>query len=139
MKQRKCGFSHKLNAFSDGELSGRDFEKIQSHLKDCRICQKQLREIVKINSFLSTFREVEVPEYLNQRILAHVREAEQNKFQLGFSRHLVKFSIAASVLISFAAGVLLSDLAVNKADAGSAKSALDLGQTTLYSYFEGGE
>ncbi|MDO9576951.1 MAG: zf-HC2 domain-containing protein [Candidatus Cloacimonadales bacterium] len=139
MKQRKCRFSHKLNAFSDGELSKQEFEKVQNHLQECPACQSELREIVNINSFLSLYQEEEVPEYLNQRILAAVRETEQEKVKFGFHRQLVQFSIAASVLISFVAGILMSDLAYTKAYAETTTSNLELGQETLYSYFEGGE
>ena len=139
MKQRKCRFSRRLNAFSDGELSKKEFRKVQNHLKECPACQAYLREIVNINSYLSSYREEEVPEYLNQKILATVRETEQEKVKFGFSRQLVNFSIAASVLISFVAGIILSDLAYNKAYADTSTSNLEFGQETLYSFFEGGE
>lgn len=139
MKQRKCRFSRRLNAFSDGELSKKEFGKVQNHLKECPACQAYLREIVNINSYLSSYREEEVPEYLNQKILATVRETEQEKVKFGFSRQLVNFSIAASVLISFVAGIILSDLAYNKAYADTSTSNLEFGQETLYSFFKGGE
>ena len=138
MIRKRCKYSHKLNAFSDGELSGQDFKKIRNHLKECRICQAELREIVNVNSVLSLYQEAETPAYMNQRILAAIREYGQEKSYWGFSRQVVKFSIAASVLISFVAGILFSEIASTSNSAGTA-SELDLGQTTLYSYFSGGE
>jgi anti-sigma factor RsiW len=139
MKQKKCRFSHRLNAFSDGELSKHEFEKVQNHLKECPACQAELREIVSINSFLSSYQEEEVPEYLNQRILATVQDLEQTKVKFGFPRQIVNFSVAASVFIAFAAGIFLSDIAFNKAYADTTTSELDFGQNSLYSYFDGGE
>ena len=139
MKQKRCRFSHKLNAYTDGELSRKEFEKVQNHLKECADCQAELREIININSFLTSYQEEEVPEYLNQRILDAVREAEQGKVKFSFTRQLVKFSIAATVILSFAAGILFSDLAFNKAYADTSVNELDFGQNTLYSYFDGGE
>lgn len=139
MKQRKCRFSHKLNAYSDGELSKQEFEKVQNHLKECAACQAELREFIRINSFLTSYQEEEVPEYLNQRILATVQDSEETKAKFNFSRQIVNFSIAASVFIAFAAGILFSDLAFNKAYADTTTSELNFGQNTLYSYFDGGE
>jgi len=139
MKQRKCRFSHKLNAYTDGELSKQEFEKVQNHLKECAVCQAELREIINVNSFLTSYQDEEVPEYLNQRILATVQDLEQVKVKFNFSRQIVKFSIAATVLISFAAGILLSNIAFSKAYTETTTSELDFGQNTLYSYFDGGE
>ena len=94
---------------------------------------------ININSFLTSYQEEEVSEYLNQRILAAVRETDQKKVQFSFSRQIVKFSIAATVILSFVAGILFSDIAFNKAYADTSVSELDFGQNTLYSYFDGGE
>jgi anti-sigma factor RsiW len=139
MNTRKCRFSHKLNAFSDGELSKKEFEKVQSHLKECAACQAELREIVNINSFLSSYQEEQVPEYLNQRILATVRQMETTRQHSWLGRRVVSFSIAASVAISFFTGILLADLTYQKSYSDTSTSSLSFGEETLYSFYEGGE
>ena len=133
--KKKCGYFQKLNAFIDGELSKNDFEEIREHLKNCRFCQNEIRELNSINHFLSSYKNSEVPEYLNQRILASVREISLEKNEGSFSKYVFKFSIAASVLFSIYSGILLSDIAFSSQQ----NNELEFGQETLYSYFEGAE
>ena len=108
---------------------------IKEHLKNCRFCQNEIRELNSINQFLSLYKNTEVPEYLNQRILASVRAISLEKNGGSFSKYVFKFSIAASVLFSFYSGILLSDIAFSSQQ----NSELEFGQETLYSYFEGVE
>ena len=133
--KKQCSYFQKLNAYIDGELSKNDFEEIKEHLKYCRFCQNEIRELNSINQFLSSYKNNEVPEYLNQRILASVREISLEKNRGFLNKYVLKFSIAASVLFSFYSGILLSDLAFSSQQ----NSELEFGQETLYSYFEGVE
>ena len=133
--KKKCSYIQKINAYIDGELSKKDFEEIKEHLKNCKFCQNGIRELISINQFLSLYKNTEVPEYLNQRILASVREISLEKNGGSFSKYVFKFSIAASVLFSLFSGILLSDIAFSSQQ----NSYLEFGQETLYSYFEGVE
>ena len=139
MKTKECGFSHKLNGYIDGELSETEFKKVRSHLKDCRVCQEQLRELTNLNSFLNRYQEETVPEYLNQRILASVKEKENEESHSWFHKNVIGFSVAASLVISFFTGIILSDLAYQKSHNNSSTIALNFGNETLYSYYEVGE
>ena len=133
--KNKCGYIQKINAYIDGELSKKDFEEIKEHLKNCRFCQNEIRKLNSINQFLSSYKNNEVPEYLNQRILASVRDISLEKNRGFLGKYVFKFSIAASVLFSFYSGILLSDIAFSSQQ----NSELEFGQETLYSYFEGVE
>lgn len=133
--KKNCSYIQKLNAFIDRELSKKDFEEIKEHLKNCRFCQNEIRELNSINQFLSSYNNNEVPEYLNQRILASVREISLEKNRGFLEKYVLKFSIAASVLLSLYSGILLSDIAFSAQQ----NSDLEFGQETLYSYFEGVE
>lgn len=137
MNKKECRYSHKLNAYADGELSKEEFEEIQTHLKSCRLCQQELRGITNLNSFLNKYEEQEVPEYLNQRILATVREMETKPFWLG--RRIVSFSIAASIAISFLTGILLADVTFRETYSDDSSPVFSFGQESLYGFYEGGE
>ena len=135
MKDKECRFSKRLNAYIDGELKKDEFRKVREHLKNCHLCQAELRELTNLNRFLSSYKEEEVPEYINQRILAAVGSTSVHPQRAWLTRRVVSFSIAASVLISFAAGVFLS----NQAFAQNNDSDLQFGQETLFSMYYGGE
>jgi hypothetical protein len=111
-----------------------EFQKVREHLKSCHLCQIELRELTTLNGFLSSYEEEEVPEYINQRILTTIESTAIHPQRVWFTRRVVNFSIAASVLISFAAGVFMS----NQAFAQNNDSDLEFGQETLFSmYYEG--
>ena len=135
MKKEQCRFLDKLNAYLDAELSKHDFEEVQDHLKHCHLCQNELRELININSFLSSYQEEEVPEYLNEKILSVTSNKEVHPQRSWLKRKVISFSVAASIIVSFATGVLLSDLTFNQ----ETNSEFEFGQETLYSFFEGGE
>ena len=135
MKKEQCRFSDKLNAYLDAELSKHDFDEIQNHLKHCHLCQNELREIINVNTFLSSYQEEEIPEYLNEKILTAITNTGLFPQRSWLKRKVLSFSVAASIIVSFATGVILSDLTFNQ----ETTSEFEFGQETLYSFFEGGE
>ena len=136
MNKEQCKFSHKLNAYLDSELSKHDFEKVKKHLKNCHLCQQELRELMKVNSFLKNYQEEEVVESVIQNILDNADQMNLNSQRFRFKQRVISFSVAASIILSFATGVLMSNLAFNQ---NTETTSFELGQSTLYSYFEGGE
>lgn len=134
-KKIKCSFSKKSNAFINGELSKSDFEKFQSHIKSCRICQNEIKELNKIDKYLSSYKDEEVPKELNQKILASVNQISQKDTLKFLSHKLAYMAIAASVAFAFFAGLVLSDLTFSS----NKEATYELGQESLYSYFEGVE
>lgn len=133
MKQEQCQFSKKLNAYIDTELTEIEFEKVQEHLKHCHLCQKELRELININTFLANYQEEEITDNIYQSILNKTTETNLNPERSQFKRRIISFSVAASVIVSFVTGVLLSDLTFTQ----ETDSEFDFGQNSLYSYFEG--
>ena len=130
MKQKsECSFEKKVNAYIAGELSEMEHNKVRKHISSCHLCQNEIRELQQVDNFLNQYTEEEVPAGLNEKILNSVSQSHTNPFM----RKVVSFSIAASVLISFMAGILLSNgLYANDTD-----SNITLGEDSLYSYFEG--
>ncbi len=139
MKKQECRFSHKLNAYADGELAGSDFDKVQAHLMQCPPCQIELRELSRLNSFLNTFEEEKVPEHLNQRIMATVNDLEISSKRSWLSQKVIGFSVAASIAVSFFIGIMLADATFQKTYSDNSGSVFSFGQESLYSFYEGGE
>lgn len=133
MNKKKCEYQKKLNAYIDGELKEVEFEKVRNHLKSCHLCQNELREINRINDFLFNYKEEEVNEYINQRILGTVKTLPEKRTWGLLARRVVNYSIAASVIISFTVGIILS----NNLFANNNETNIEFGQESLYSFFEG--
>ncbi|MDP8267117.1 MAG: zf-HC2 domain-containing protein [Candidatus Tenebribacter davisii] len=130
MKQdNECSFSKKLNAYIAGELSEMEHEEVRAHVSSCHLCQKEIRELNQVENFLMQYTDEEVPIRLNEKILNLVSRSYVNPFK----RKVVSFSIAASIIVSFVTGILLSDLTFTQ----ETESDYDFGQNALYSYFEG--
>ncbi len=130
MKQNnECSFEKKLNAYIAGELSEMEHNKVREHISSCHLCQNEIRTLQQVDNFLFQYTEDEVPAGLNEKILNSVSKSHSNPFM----RKVVSFSIAASVLISFMAGIVLS----NGLYAENTDSDITIGEDSLYSYFEG--
>ena len=130
MKQKnECSFEKKLNAYIVGELSEMEHYKVRKHISSCHLCQNEIRNLQQVDTFLFQYTEEEVPAGLNEKILNSVSKNRTNPFM----RKVVSFSIAASVLISFIAGIVLS----NGLYAETTDFDITIGEDSLFSYFEG--
>ena len=130
MKQKnECSFEKKLNAYIAGELSEMEHNKVREHISSCHLCQNEIRTLQQVENFLSQYTDEEVPAGLNEKILNSVFKSRTNPFM----RKVISFSIAASVLISFMAGILLS----SGLYADSSDSDITIGEDSLFSYYEG--
>ena len=130
MKQNnECDFKKKLNAYIAGELSEMEHNEVRKHISSCHLCQNKIRILQQVDTFLLQYTEEEVPAGLNEKILNSVSQSHVNPFM----RKVVSFSIAASVIISFMAGIMLS----SGLYAENTESDITIGEDSLYSYFEG--
>ncbi|MDA3813909.1 MAG: zf-HC2 domain-containing protein [Candidatus Cloacimonetes bacterium] len=130
MKQKnECSFEKKLNAYIAGELSEMEHNKVRMHISSCHLCQNEIRTLQQVDNFLFQYTEKEVPAGLNEKILNSVPKTSTNPFM----RKVISFSIAASVLISFMAGIMLS----SGLYADSSDSNITIGEDSLFSYYEG--
>ncbi len=130
MKQKnECSFEKKLNAYIAGELSEMEHNKVREHISSCHLCQNEIRTLQQVDNFLNLYTEEEVPAGFNEKILNSVFKNRTNPFM----RKVISFSIAASVLISFMAGIMLS----SGLYADSSDSNITIGEDSLFSYYEG--
>lgn len=130
MKQKiECNFEKKLNAYIAGELSEMEHKKVRKHISSCHLCQNEIRTLQQVDDFLIQYTEEEVPAGFNEKILNSVFKSRTNPFM----RKVINFSIAASIVISFMAGIVLS----SGLYAETKDSDITIGEDSLYSYFEG--
>ncbi len=130
MKQKnECDFKKKLNAYIAGELSEKEHNKVRKHISSCHLCQNEIRNLQQVDTFLFQYTEEDVPAGLNEKILNSAVINRTNPFM----KNVVSFSIAASVVISFIAGIMLS----SGLYAETTDSNITIGEDSLYSYFEG--
>ncbi len=130
MKQKnECSFEKKMNAYIAGELSEMEHNKVREHIRSCHLCQNEIRILQQVDTFLFQYTEKDIPAGLNEKILNSVSKNRTNPFM----RRVVSFSIAASVLISFIAGIVLS----NGLYAETTDFDINIGEDSLFSYYEG--
>lgn len=78
---RPCeGYEVWISAFLDGELSGEERTELMAHMTDCRRCQQYFNDLVAIHDALDR-EEAPVPEGFADRVMARVRETEQERPQ----------------------------------------------------------
>lgn len=65
--------SQKIGSYLDGELSGTDMIAIRSHLQRCDACAEEAESLRSFKSSLSSLPMCEVPEGLEERLMAAVR------------------------------------------------------------------
>lgn len=127
----KCSeIQSNLSRFHDHELSKEERSEIQKHLMSCAECQSHYREIIEVDNFLRNYKEEDVPEELNQRILAKIRTThKRSHFISWFERSAVAASIIFALYFGFTS-------AGNAYDTSNTDIAYP-GESSLYSYFEG--
>ena len=70
---------HKLSEYIDGTITPQERTAIEAHLPTCPDCAEALRELRKTIEHVRAIEELEPPAYMAQRIMAQVREAEQQR------------------------------------------------------------
>lgn len=132
---RKCKYLSSVNAFLDGELPEGKAILLKEHLSNCSICQEEIRVLSGINDLILNFEDEPAPEHLIEKINSAVSSGiSVIKDTRNFAGPL-KWALAAGIAVSFLIGAYLSNLVFSS----TGQYSLDLGEDTLYSYFEGVE
>lgn len=130
-KKSDCKFIEKLNAYLDNELDEVDFKQLKDHLLNCPDCQAEIRAINKINDFLSSYQDEELPAYVKNRIYTAVSNISEDVIIR--KNRFIKLTAAASVAAAFIIGLLCSSMSF-QIDSDSL-SEYSLGHESLYSYY----
>lgn len=97
-----------LNAYVDGELTGKRHHGVQEHLVLCASCRKRLNEIRVMEELLhDTLQVPPVPDGLAARIMIKARRKQAGNIQAGHSRvapwNLVQWVAGLSASMRFSA------------------------------------
>ena len=105
-----------LNAYFDGELTGRKLHQVEQHLAECEFCRTELTSLDVLSSFL---HEVPVPEFTSPERFAaqvnlrlpHKKTAEPGKQVIEFGWWMIPVGLLAAwvfVSTAFILGDILS-------------------------------
>lgn len=67
-----------ISAYMDNELDPKNKEKVETHIKECPYCQKELKELTKLSNTIHSFKKEELPA--NFRVF--VKEKIQEKLSV---------------------------------------------------------
>jgi hypothetical protein len=117
----------KLAAYLEGITSSEEKAIIDEHLKSCQRCREALADLEKTLEYTQRLEEMEVPQWLTQKVMARVKaEAEPKKgiFQKLFYPLHIKLPVeaVATVLIAIAAIYIFKAI---QADVKFAKAPLE--------------
>lgn len=98
-----------LPAYLDDGLSPEEKQCIDDHLDDCPACRRAMADLKRMQACLTDLDEVEPPPFLEQRIMARVREEAAQK--QGFLRKLF-YPLHIKIPIQALATLLIAVLAV---------------------------
>ncbi len=70
---------HSLSGYLDGSLVPAEHAAVEEHLRSCRECSEALRELQKTVEHLRGLEQVEPPAWMTQKIMARVREHEEER------------------------------------------------------------
>ncbi len=129
MKMKNCSYEKKLNAYLDDELASDEKAEVKTHLQSCNICQNTLRELISINHLLAEYQEEDLPESLANKIFNAI--PQQNRISIW--KILMKLPIAAMLIVSLLAGILISKLTFSDLNSDYA----EFGEDSYYTYFMG--
>ena len=132
----KCKYSKLVNAYLDGELPKKKVGKFKAHLHECSICQNELRRINTLNGFLSKYKTEEMPRTAYKEILKETGEVKKHLKTIVLFHKISKISVAASIVLAFVAGILVS----NKTFASNSDTTnIEFADNSFYEYLDLGE
>jgi len=83
----KCHrIQERLAAYQDGEIAGKEQERIAAHLEGCPDCRKAYAELEQVWQELGKIPGIEASPGFEQRLLARIRTTPEPSSLWGFSR-----------------------------------------------------
>lgn len=73
MNKKICPFLDKLSAYSEGDLSTTEMEKVDLHLDQCEECREYLEEMSSLVEDLKTLPSVSVSDEFTGKVMAQVK------------------------------------------------------------------
>lgn len=96
---------NRLDAFADGELSGREMLGIREHLSRCPECGQELQSLKILKSDLARLPRAEAPAGLEERLLAVVAASEEARPKVARSRMRIAAALGVVAAVALFAGL----------------------------------
>ncbi len=108
-------YREKISSYIDGMLGETEKQELEEHLKSCRDCARELREIQELVDVCRQMEALEPPDNLTGMIMHSVRkESRKAGFMHGFLKRfnpkIVSVAAVALLLVAVAASGLLSEI-----------------------------
>jgi anti-sigma factor RsiW len=102
----RCSKTKLISPYIDGELSARERDLLESHIKKCHECAGKLEELQKIHELFASAEMFKAPPGFSTRVLANIRATETRTFT-GFVRILARSVEGFAVLVLIFVGIIL--------------------------------
>jgi anti-sigma factor RsiW len=93
-----------ISSYVDGEISKRERELLESHIKDCRACSKEVEKLRDVRGLFAHSERFSAPHGFSTRVLANVEANKTGGFQ--WIPLLKKFAGVIVVLVMISMGII---------------------------------
>ena len=103
-KMSNCNkISQLFSAYIDGEVTAKEKEMVEVHLKECASCKQKLDLMLKTKDILKTTPQIPVPETLLKDFAEYRKKSEQNEKKVVplYKNYRVYASVAAIFIFAF--------------------------------------
>lgn len=105
--KRSCLSKRILNAFLDGELEGEKAERVKAHLKDCPLCQEEVRSLKTAKLLVSELPAPEKSEIYWEQYERHLMErVSLKKATFGLSHRALRYAVVAFAMLLLSVGIV---------------------------------
>ncbi len=102
-----------LNAYLDKELNPQKTSLVESHLKTCLNCQKELKDFLSLKKLIGLEEKKKAPPGFSQLLLEKIREKRPLSLEIeNLAKKLIPIPLALGLLL----GSYLGFLNINKAE-----------------------
>jgi len=110
----------KLDLYIDDEILLDEEKKlIEEHLKECKSCNQEYEEMIKIKKELEKLKDIDLPKDFHKKLMKNIRNDENKKTSF-FSRHYKAVTAVAAVslvgIVATSAMLILPNLNMMKSD-----------------------
>lgn len=129
-----CSKTKLISPYSDGELSTRERDLLESHINKCHECAGELEELQKIRELFASAEIFKAPHGFSTRVLANIRERETRKvrgFVHVFTKSVEGFAVLVLIVAGIILGIFLSSTLVSEKENIVATLSLDIFEPAL--------
>lgn len=104
----KCSVVKKrLSAYMDGELVNEQRLVVETHLRECETCQRELQALMEAWDLVGTLPEPELDFYFYKRLEARMAPGGEKRKSVWVDRVLIPASAVAAVILGIVVGSIV--------------------------------